>query len=353
VPHRIDSLRLIYDGEYVQRSLHPAIAFELRPGLDTYYKLVPLRTNSQGLRDAEYAVQKPEGTFRVAVLGSSFTLPVGVELDSAFHTLLEERLNGEVSGVSYEFINFSCGAYNPSQVVATLEHKALDYDPDLILFATTRLGAPLLLEPATLAIPEFVPSPRTYPFFRSFLMTIVDQRTGRGPRPGSEWDKRTGVVEELLMAVSDWNSGHKEPLRAAEPGPPPSSGHPAGKRGEGGTIVLQRLAEIRATTGIPIVVVRLGLHDVRSAVDWRIEERSRALGIHYLDTRPAFEGRRASDFWIYELDPHPNEAAHEIFADRIADFLRSHRLLEHRESSAEQDLTHSHKARVRISQIRW
>jgi len=34
-----------------------------------------------------------------------------------------------------------------------------------------------------------------------------------------------------------------------------------------------------------------------------------------------------SDFWIYELDPHPNRYAHAIFADGIEDFLRAHDLL--------------------------
>ena len=36
---------------------------------------------------------------------------------------------------------------------------------------------------------------------------------------------------------------------------------------------------------------------------------------------------RSKDFWIYELDPHPNVKAQEIFAEAIAGFLRSNDLL--------------------------
>jgi hypothetical protein len=43
----------------MRRSPQPEIGFEFRPELDTYNKLVSLRTNSAGFRDAEYTVEKP------------------------------------------------------------------------------------------------------------------------------------------------------------------------------------------------------------------------------------------------------------------------------------------------------
>ena len=62
--------------------------------------------------------RKPEGTFRVAVLGASFALPSGVAIEDAFHSLLEERLSEEFAPTRYEFINFAVGMYNPGQVLA-------------------------------------------------------------------------------------------------------------------------------------------------------------------------------------------------------------------------------------------
>ena len=123
-------------------------------------------------------------------------------------------------------------------------------------------------------------------------------------------------------------------MRSADPARWPRPWVPKEESAERDATILQKLAEIRATSGIPILILRLGLRDVRSKIDSRIEKQARALGLHYLDTRPAFKGTRASDFWIYALDPHPNEAAHEIFARLIADYLESNRLLGRRESSA-------------------
>ena len=55
--------------------------------------------------------------------------------------------------------------------------------------------------------------------------------------------------------------------------------------------------------------------------------RSPSLSRSRIVTREAFAGTRPRDFWIYELDPHPNWRAHEIFAKVIGDFLRTSELL--------------------------
>ena len=65
----------------------------------------------------------------------------------------------------------------------------------------------------------------------------------------------------------------------------------------------------------------------RLPIDVEAERLSRAHGVHYLDTRDAFTGTRTNDFWVHEFDPHPNRAAHEIFAREISTYLRSAGLL--------------------------
>ena len=46
----------------------------------------------QGLRDQEYDLQKTKNTFRVVVVGDSYTMPAGVSIEDAYHTLLEEEI---------------------------------------------------------------------------------------------------------------------------------------------------------------------------------------------------------------------------------------------------------------------
>ena len=58
--------------------------FEYQPNLDVFFKLVRFRTNSAGMRDQEYSLAKPAHTFRVAVVGSSFTLPAGARVEALY-----------------------------------------------------------------------------------------------------------------------------------------------------------------------------------------------------------------------------------------------------------------------------
>jgi len=325
VPAVVNSVRGLPQTGYTQPSAEPRLVFELRPDLAGLFKLVPFRTNSRGLRDQEYALRKPRNTFRVAVVGSSFALPAGVAIERAFHSLLEERLSREFAPLRYEFINFAVGMYHPEQVLAMLELRALDYDPDVILFTATRLSMPWLVhDPASEAgqeirrlDPEALPGfQKSYPFLRSFLLRLVMQRMGYQPSSPRE---EVGSIERLFIAIAErWSP--PAPVRN------PVAGLAPEYRGEGS--VIRRMAEVRERTGIPIALIRLEFEDTeRLPIDFEVAEEARVHGIPYLDTRDAFRGTRASDFWIYALDPHPNWKAHEVFAQVIEPFLRSNRLL--------------------------
>lgn len=325
VPATVNSVRGLPQTGYTQPSPEPRLGFELKPNVDGLFKLVPFRTNSRGLRDQEYALGKPRNTFRVAVVGSSFALPAGVAIERAFHSLLEERLSREFAPLRYEFINFAVGMYHPEQVLAMLELRALDYDPDVILFTATRLSMPWLInDPASDAgrevrrldldaLPGFQNS---YPFLRSFFRRLVMHRMGyEAPSPREE----VGSVEKRFLAIAERASPRV-------PVPPPRAHVEPAYRAEGS--VIRRMEKVRERIGVPIALIRLEFEDTeRLPIDFEVAEEARAHGIPYLDTRDAFRGTRASDFWIYALDPHPNWKAHEVFAQVIEPFLRSNRLL--------------------------
>ena len=112
---KMNSLRPIGESGMIKRSVYPEIAFDLKPNLSTYFKLARVETNSRGLRDREYDLTKPERTFRVAVLGDSFTMPAGVDVRDSYHKVLERKLNLTTDSLSYEFINFGVGGYSLRQ----------------------------------------------------------------------------------------------------------------------------------------------------------------------------------------------------------------------------------------------
>lgn len=91
--------------------------------------------NSLGFRDVEHAVEKPEGVFRLVIIGDSVAEGRDVEADSTFGRVLERRLNARGGGRRYEVILLAHIGYSTSQEIVLLQDKAFRYDPDVILWS--------------------------------------------------------------------------------------------------------------------------------------------------------------------------------------------------------------------------
>jgi hypothetical protein len=278
----------------VRLSSEPSIGFEHIPNLNVFANAVPFRTNSRGLRDQEYSLEKPDRTFRAAVLGSSFTVPSGVAIENAFHTHLEERFSEVFAPTQYEFINFARVAATPSQMLATLRHRALDYDPDLILVGITRLSAPHFLR---------VPSSPSRK-----LSEAQSEALRRASRPRS-------YLFKLLQLRLALGPGLTPAARSEEPE-------------TSGPTVLAGFGALSREVGVPVVMVRLEF-DPRAptAMEQQLEPCRLARRSYHVDTRRWFEGRNPRDFWVFEFDPHPNARAHAVFAGALHEFLRRENLL--------------------------
>jgi hypothetical protein len=271
---------------------------EYLPDLDLFVNLVPFRTNSRGLRDREYPLQKPPDAFHVAVLGSSFTLPRGVRIEDAFHSLLEERLSARYAPTRYEFVNFACGAMSPPDILVKLRQRALAYEPDLAVVGVTAGVVPYYL----------LERGRRDPQHRWPPPAIQVRLEANRPGP------RAYLLTYLSRAVSP-------PQLPPKPIEPP----PTGPRPDD---VVKELGELSRRTGIPIVLIRLLYqHKPPTAAEFRFASRVVAEGMHYVDTRAAFRGTKPGDFWIHGLDPHPNARAHAIFADVLEEYLERESLL--------------------------
>ncbi|MBS3156794.1 hypothetical protein J4442_01310 [Candidatus Woesearchaeota archaeon] len=88
-----------------------------------------VKINSKGLRDYEYKYKKPNGTFRIIMIGNSIIAGLEVPLDSTFENILEVKL-----GEDYEVLNLAVKAYENQQEIIHLEEEGFKYNPDLIIF---------------------------------------------------------------------------------------------------------------------------------------------------------------------------------------------------------------------------
>jgi hypothetical protein len=116
--------------------------YRLTPGIEGWYRKEGesyVKINSDGLRDTEHSKTKPPNTLRIAVIGDSFAEALQVPLENAFWKIAESRLQNcsALGGKAVEVINFGVSGYGTAQELITLQQRAWDYSPDVVLLAVT------------------------------------------------------------------------------------------------------------------------------------------------------------------------------------------------------------------------
>ena len=116
----------------------PVVGAVLRPGVEGWFESegrAYVRISSAGLRDREHSIEKPEGVYRVAVLGDSYSEAMQVDAKDAFWSVLGDKLTqcAYRPGKRIEVINFGVSGFGTAQEYLMLESMAMRYRPDLVL----------------------------------------------------------------------------------------------------------------------------------------------------------------------------------------------------------------------------
>jgi hypothetical protein len=126
------------------------LQFELKPFLTRNLFGQPFLTNAFGMHDSPTSLEKPEGTMRIAVLGSSMDMGWGVPYQETYINKLEtwlDRHAGLRNGSPprrFEVLNFAVAAYSPMQRLEVLRRKVMAFDPDLVIYSATTLDLRLM-----------------------------------------------------------------------------------------------------------------------------------------------------------------------------------------------------------------
>lgn len=88
--------------------------------------------NSDGMREANLTVAKPENTYRVALLGDSMVEGLQVPIESTFGAIIGRRLS-PLNGKQVQVLNFGTSGYSTAQEYLQLKKQVLKYRPDLVI----------------------------------------------------------------------------------------------------------------------------------------------------------------------------------------------------------------------------
>ena len=95
--------------------------------------------NSDGFRDVEHTIDKPAGTFRIAVIGDSYVEALQVSQDEMFTNYVRSQVMGcsAFGGKQVEMLSFGVSGYSTAQELLTLREKVLKYSPDVVMLVMT------------------------------------------------------------------------------------------------------------------------------------------------------------------------------------------------------------------------
>ena len=118
----------------------PLLGWSMRPGAKGWYThegRAFVEVSPVGFRDRMHTLEKPAGTYRIAVLGDSSAEALQIDMKSAFWWQMQEKLRScpALRGRDVEAMNFSASGYGSAQEALLLESTAIRYHPDVVLVA--------------------------------------------------------------------------------------------------------------------------------------------------------------------------------------------------------------------------
>jgi hypothetical protein len=258
------------------------LIWENRPG----FVRGNLQMNSLGMRDREYSPSAAPNTFRIALLGSSMTLGIGVPAKQTFVSILEDSLNHagkEAAKRKIEILNFSVGAYTVLQNVALLDRKVQALSPKAILVGVFSVEVGRTTDFLTQLVKTGYEIP--YPYVQQKIRS-----TGATPSMEEpELRRRLGAISEDIVRWS-----------------------------------FTRIVEVARKQRIPIVGLVLSEPRARPRARWTADidqtaQIAASVGMPLIDLRGVYEGHNVDSLRLgsgSSNNPHWNALGHKLVADR-------------------------------------
>ncbi len=259
---------------------------ELVPSTSIDYNGTRLTINRWGMRDQDYEQIPAEGTYRVALMGPSFVMGLGVADNEGFEWLLEERLNREYAGdlhARYEILDFAVPGYSAIQDLLLLEQKAVTFQPNALFFmAHQREEESVVLYLADrLALESDLPYP-----------DLIELARQAGVKPGATKDEAARLLQPHGTEILSWT--------------------------------YRRIVEVSRANGIVPVWIFMptlenALHEEEITRLKRIAEES---GFIVLDLSHAYDDQDLDSLVVAYWDKHPNAKGHSLIAEDLYRQLR-------------------------------
>lgn len=272
--------------------------------------------NDQGFRDADFSEEKPAGTFRILVLGDSFTVGAGVAREDRFSDQLERRLQQVGAKPRVEVYNLGLAGVGLLDLAHSMEKYGPRYDADLVLIAMRASQMHDAGGPGAIPAGGDAPLPRaaTFSFLRShsFILNIPREPVQAGLHRAAAFLPAWSVRPPEALPSGEEPPAFETFLRRA-------AAYAQRKKGDVALVVLRKM-EFRSDRGLRASLANraLGGDSSRRREHEEIARLAAHYGLGVIDTYDAFDpDSKRSDYIIFPGDGHPNAAGHHRYAEAI------------------------------------
>jgi len=257
---------------------------ELLPNLRGIFGEVDFQTNRWGMHDKDYELQKPVGTRRIAVLGSSNVEGFGVLAEEGFESLIETRLAGEnAKDGRFQLLNFAIGGCGPLGQSTVMEKSVVKFSPDVVLLVTHMKDLSWMNRDARGGAREKVPD--NYEFIQQVLLkTEVDENLTEKTA-----SQRLRPYEGQMLEFAFQQ-------------------------------IVQRSHAINALPVCAVIPLAIELPLPKAQVA-EVLARAKAAGFIVLDLTEVFDGKAPKQLKLPDSGGHWNSKAHALIAARLYDQL--------------------------------
>lgn len=107
---------------------------ELKPNQFVMHKGALIVTNAYGFRDKLYSLMPSAQTTRVALIGNSIDMGIGVENEETYEQIVEDQIQ------NLEILNFSTPGFLLPSYIPFIKNKVLDFQPDYLWITEHQVG---------------------------------------------------------------------------------------------------------------------------------------------------------------------------------------------------------------------
>jgi lysophospholipase L1-like esterase len=252
--------------------------------------------NSAGFRGKETDFEKRPGTTRIAFLGDSFVLGIGVRDAHTLPVQFENEMQGKADNV--EVLNFGVSDSSTDSQVELLENYVLKFDPDVVIIVLflndpDRKGTKAFFSGA-----QILSRVRKFSYFAHALI-------GRIERPLMHRRAVRHYREGFDESSVGWMN-IKDALR------------------KGKSLSVEH--DFQLVISIYPILFQLGAEYPFRQAHRTVMEFSNSIDVPFVDLLDAFVETEYGELWVHKSDQHPNEVAHNLAARWLSEFFTEQRL---------------------------